>query len=403
MASLLQATVDRAQADGDFFDQQKLPELAKWATGGFGALAALLTFFGVKDGLLTRILNEDATASLWALLMLGAGLVLSAFGLAIKSTTYVKVYLIALFTLLFAGFTSVFLKDFGESNWATILLGIVGIGLLLFVCVAFVAKWVVPATAGLIVIASACTAMGLYSAAKISVEARGAPETLRVRVKLAGEGRAKILQISLTGSKQADGVVVVTGSRRGLAATRGIASKQSELTSSDVQVWRSYFAADENRSVSESYEVPVQTSRWSRLTVLTCAKLDKDGKEVKKDCDPRENYTFVGGRALDKPSIGGTLSVKKNQLTATLNAAALLDGEYVRMFLRPHWSGHTGREAAKTKQALIPDSEGAISWSQEVASSPGVRWTLRAAICVEGVRPCRKPRKLVAEYRQPRA
>lgn len=397
---LLAPTTEQQSEAGQIFDQDKLPKLADWSAGGFAALAALLTFFGVKDGLLTRILNEAPTESLWVLVTVGAGVVLAAFALAVKATQYLKVWLVTVAVALVALVTSMLLKDFNESALPGMMLWVAVAVLVVFTLMAFFKRWTMPMAAALIVLATACTASGLYSATKISVEAKAAPESMRVRAQLTGEGHARTLEISLAGSKQRDGVVLVIGSPRLPTDTKAPKPSSAGETGA-VQLWRSFFSADENRAVSEKFTVPVETGQWSRIAVLSCVN-----ERSADQCTPKERYTFVGGRTLTPASVTGTLALKAGgkRLVAAVTASGLLNSEYVRVWVEPMGSANAVRLGTAARQTLGPDAEGAASWSDTFprSSTPTVKaWRLRTVVCESG-KPCSRAGSTVqARYRPP--
>ncbi|NUT91354.1 MAG: hypothetical protein HOY78_04930, partial [Saccharothrix sp.] len=47
---------------------------AQWAAGGFTALTAILTFFGIQGGYLTELLQAQQTASMLIFCLIGLGL-----------------------------------------------------------------------------------------------------------------------------------------------------------------------------------------------------------------------------------------------------------------------------------------------------------------------------------------
>lgn len=389
-------TKTRDAAQDAIFDQNKLPDLAKWSTGGFGALAALLTFFGVKDELLTRILSADPTAALWAMLLIGAGLVLSAFGLAVKGDAVVMVWVLAAAVTVAAGVSAVLLEDLGETRVTTILLIGSLIGLIGFIVLAEIQEWMIPVSAALVVLATACTALGLYSAAKISVTAKAAPEDMRVSAKFTGTQDPLNLEITLAGSKQEAGDVVVAATRTTPVPTAGSASAMQLGDPGAVVLWRSSFSADGNKAVAESYSVPVDSTQWAKVSVLECTGAG---------CVPSEKATFAGGRAVTPASVGGSMALTSGGrvLTTSVAATGLLNSEYLRVWIRPEGSARVVKTASAVTQTLVPDEDGTIAWSTKVGTTTGVRrWDLRAAICTQGT-PCRlASAQFVARYKHPK-
>ena len=59
------------------FVADKLSDLSKWAASGFALLASILSFLGIKEGYLDRIIAESPQASVFVFAALGLGVVAS--------------------------------------------------------------------------------------------------------------------------------------------------------------------------------------------------------------------------------------------------------------------------------------------------------------------------------------
>ena len=71
-----------------------LKDAFKWAAGGFTALAAILTFFGLKEGTLDQALRLFPAATLCIFVFLGVGVVTALFAPAIEAESRMKRWLI---------------------------------------------------------------------------------------------------------------------------------------------------------------------------------------------------------------------------------------------------------------------------------------------------------------------
>ncbi len=362
------------------FDPTKLGKAAKWSSAGFVALTSVLTFLGIKDGMLTRILTDEPTASLWALILVGGGVVLSLFAVAVKDRTHLYVAWLILGILAMSVCSAALLKNINETavtGWMLVLAFVV-------LTIALIWSWArgttIALAAGLLVLAVSATSFGLYAAAKVSIATKAAPEDLRVRATLTGEIPTQTLEVTLAGSKQRDGIVAVVGYRaerdRDPRTGRPVASAGGR------HLWESYFNVDETRTVSETYAVPVNTRNWAEVSIQTCTE-EKSDAEIRPNCVPVERTSYLTGTAL-KPDValGGSMKVSPDgkDLTATLTASNVDPGQQVAIRFRPRGKDARAKVATVLKATAFPDAAGTATWTARLPVQ-GVRWALHAVVC----------------------
>lgn len=354
------------------FDTDKVADLAKWSAAGFGMLTALLTFLGIQDGMLTRVFFEDPTAALWSFILIGLGVVLAFVALALHAATPARLLWVALAGLVVGGVTAALLKNIDATEVTTKLLWLTGALLALVVVALVLVPIKAPLPVVVLLVATISTSCGLYAAAKISVEVKSAPETMKVRVRLTGTGGTQSLQIALSGSKQSDGVVEVVASSTPMSTGR----RPRPTVAGQVpqsRLWRSFFSADETRSVAESYDVPVDLSQWSTVSVQEC---------VGVACAPKEVASFAGGAALHDGSIGGDLQPgsARKLLQAVVTGVHLLEGDRVIVQLRPAGRAQGNKGASSIAARILAARDGSVRWRARVPLDTS-RWVLKAGVC----------------------
>lgn len=388
----LQPAVHQDASTEDFFDTAELPKVAKWATAGFGALTGLLTFFGIKNQMLSRVLNEDRTPALWVIVMIGAGVVVSAIGLGLKGTVRAQAWMLVVAITVVLGLTMQFLdNDWNDNAWAGWAARGTGIALVGLALLAYGRRWLMPAAIALILLATTCTSAGLYTAAKLSITANGSNESLNVRAVLATSGDDPGLKITLKGAKQRDGQVVVYGYREPPEKLpSSIDSGAIGKDSNAVRLWRTAFYASNSRTVNETYTLPIQGRDWAVIQVSSCVLSADEADVDKASCTPTEQTVFTGGRALATPVPVGTLALRPGgkRITAKATATGLRTGEYLRVWLRREGSRKARAMVKTAQQTAAPDTNGAVAWAGTYTTSSGVRWRLIVARCTIN-KPCR--------------
>lgn len=364
----------------DSFDPAGLGSAAKWASTGFATLTALLTFFGIKDGMLTRILAEEPTASLWALILVGAGVVLSLFGIAVRKDVYLYSAWIFGGIIVMSACSAVLLKDVDEADITDAMLvasfAVLAVGLFWSVLRAHT----IALTAGILVLAVSATAHGLYAAAKIAVEARGAPENLRVTVDLTGDSPSRTLEVKLAGAKQDAGIVTVIGYRA--ERVRNPDTGQPDATVG-WPLWESYFDGDDTRTVSETYHVPVDTTRWAEVGIEVCTDSSDDASTdgERPSCEPTERAHYrTDGAERPGAALSGSLdrNTTGRSVTAAVMGRNIPAAQRMIIVVRAHRA--RGAPLSLTRATAIPNSSGTAKWQADLAV-PARRISLHATVC----------------------
>jgi hypothetical protein len=112
----------RAQADAEvetsaqreraaYIETKELEGASKWAAGGFSAAAALLVFFGVKEGVLDQALRLYPLPTLCVFMLLGVGVLSALFAGAIKPIVHIRLWAIIVAVAVMVGLTALYLPN----------------------------------------------------------------------------------------------------------------------------------------------------------------------------------------------------------------------------------------------------------------------------------------------------
>ncbi len=113
-------SAEEAPADSDgsppatIIEPSKLEDAFKWAAAGFTALAAVLTFFGIKEGTLDQALRLYPVATMCIFIFLGIGVVSALFAPAIDPNSRLRTWVVfaGLITMLLSA--AAFFPNIGE-------------------------------------------------------------------------------------------------------------------------------------------------------------------------------------------------------------------------------------------------------------------------------------------------
>lgn len=152
-------------------DETKTQDVLKWAAGGFAALVALLAFFGVKEGVLARVVHQNSIAAVAVLVLVGFGALLALAAPLAKAEAqmpWAALLLVALLLLVFTEWVSgnvpnPLSQQLDGVKWIAIVITV----LVAFCCLVF--RTTLSLGFGLAVLAVCSTNSGLYAAAKVAI------------------------------------------------------------------------------------------------------------------------------------------------------------------------------------------------------------------------------------------
>lgn len=152
-------------------DETKIQDILKWAAGGFAALVALLTFFGVKDGVLARVVHQNPIAAIAVLVLVGFGTLLT-LAAPIADPKAQLLWAVALFVGMVILVTTELVTGNVSSPWADKLNGLRWAAIIITLALALaclVLRTTLSLGLGLAALAVTSTSAGLYAAAKVAI------------------------------------------------------------------------------------------------------------------------------------------------------------------------------------------------------------------------------------------
>lgn len=294
--------------------QANLTDQAKAVAKGFGVLTALLAFFSVKDGILDRLLRINSTAALWVFILVGCGV---ACGIAAPAfSSNVSMLLWAPFSAcIAAGVVSWWLlPDLNANNALSVIAVLAVLGAVVVLVSRADAK--LPVQAGVMLLGLVLLGMGLYGAAKLSVQTKSYTTSPNVTVS----------STEVDGSRSLDVAIRATG-RDGMLPLR------LEIRGGDkhVVVAAATLAVDEAGTIAANQKFSVDPSRFAGYEVIYC--------DVAKGVPPEEAcgksstqaFTFAGtavqtrvSGSLQAGAKGGSLSVVTEVQGATPGTSVIM-------------------------------------------------------------------------------
>jgi hypothetical protein len=111
-SNTLQQSADSHQGQA-LIDPTKLEGPLKWAAAGFTAIAAVLTFLGIKEGVLDQALRLNPAATLCVFLLIGFGVVAALFVPSVRATSRLRLWPVVLAIISMILITALFLPNLG--------------------------------------------------------------------------------------------------------------------------------------------------------------------------------------------------------------------------------------------------------------------------------------------------
>ena len=150
------------------------PDLSKLLAGGFASLTSILTFFGLKDGYLDRVLVSEPYAALVVFILVAVGLIGSISAPKIGPSQKIQIWVPLLVVFMLLGSTGLVIPNVPNTAGVSPIVwiaGVVGVVLAIAIGVAIVKREhaVVSVPAAVLIVAAVAQGIGLYGAVKVGV------------------------------------------------------------------------------------------------------------------------------------------------------------------------------------------------------------------------------------------
>jgi hypothetical protein len=336
-----------------------LEKAADWAAVGFTLLTGLLTFFGITEGVLDRVLRDEPTAALLVFVLVGLGLVSALLGRGLVATQGLRgTWLVLAITALGWVAARVY-PNIGEVRGLSDLTRV----LLVVSAVAAVGLYrlgiALPAAA--IILAVASTSLGLYGVAKISVLSKLATETPRVDAAFTSTPAGDMLSVTVKVAREDDEQVKVVAKGR-----------HDDRDYLGTVVGEALLAPDGSGDVDRTVAFPLVRAEWTTVEVWYCL-LRAHGW-----CPRLERAVLLAGNPRQgRATVGATIVRGEKAATARVVARAVPRGTTIAVRLV-----RAGRLVSQAR--LTPNAAGAATLHRKIAlprERDGVR--VEYAVCTD--------------------
>lgn len=337
----------------EFIDPAKVENAAKWATGGFALLGALLAFFGIKDGVLDRILRAEEDRVLVVFILIGAGVVASVLAPAFQKDLQIRA---AGPCLIVAGLgVAAMAAGWEDAQGVRLAVAIVGFVVLAVVTVLLWTKWTSLVAAAL-VLGVVATSMGLYAAATLAMGSKSFDDDPRVLGTLEDSGGAEVVKVvARSSARDGEPLVVIV---------RGYADAQDADAD---EIGRAILTPDGGGEVDATQTFPVTSARWAMLTVGYCPD--------EACAQPRETTWLRSRRG--EAQVLAAVSSSGGVAEATVLATDVAPGAVMRV--------RVAKGGQQRLRLLVADADGKVSWTARLgAARRGDVVVVRYAICARG-------------------
>lgn len=356
-----------AQVDAFEVDTNALPDVLKWAAGGFTLLTGVLAFLGVKEGAVDRLIRASAWETMVIFALVGLGVLLAIIAPVLKETSTVGLHWIlgsGAIVVILSGL--VLGRDLGtpvQQQWS-VQGGLVAVGLWLGLLAFLFRRNVhVPWGLGMAALSLTLIACGVYHAAKVAVLDKLDIVGASIEADLAVADGSQSLSVRANG-KDVVGPLRIT--------VEGLRPGEHLVLSSHV------LRPDRMDSLDATLVVPVNGKTWDELRVVACQDPQAEGEPP---CLPRD--VFARFPLYRSPAaVGAWLSVdsKGTTLTYSLSAQGLSPTTHVKATVR------VGAKVVSTAR-LTPDADGKVSWTGTSTSTAKQSWTVTTERCDGGSTP----------------
>jgi hypothetical protein len=342
-----------AQPEGDtasVVDDSKLPTLATWMAGAFTLLASLLTFFGIKEGLLDRILRTYPRQSLLIFCLIGLSVLAGVVAPVLRVGWRVRAVVVLFGVGILATLVGLALPDFapGSDRWFASVAVILSAALA-GVLILLLWQAMIPVIAAALAVGLASLAFGLYGAVKLSVESKANPEEPVITARISGVPTDRILDVTVTAAKLED--------NEHLAVVVAASSEDR----SNHEIGRARVYPDAAGSINKTIYFGIPNERLTELSVRSRECVERSC--TVKAADEVTYLRLSGPR--ESSFVGGAVAQGSNPASASLSIqAASLQRDVVLAVTLTETAGTISVDRATSR--LFADPYGAISWTMDI-------------------------------------
>ncbi|MDQ1712935.1 MAG: hypothetical protein QOE45_2385 [Frankiaceae bacterium] len=368
--SLRNAVIADGDEDPEFLDPAKLDAAAKWTAGGFTLLTAVLTFFGIKEGVLDRLLRSPSAAgAVFVFSLIGLGVVCSLLGPAFRVNKHARVRWLIGAVAVIGALTWWYVHPAGGRSLRPVVVGAV----LVVLTARLLWQARLSLVAVVVLLGVAATSFGLYGAANLSVQAKTFPDEPRLVASLETADGHEVVKVVAKVAKFEDRRLLVTVIGR--HAESGTPSGPV-IKDIGVVLGRSILTPDGVGDIDATVSVPVVSTQWATLSAGYCAL--GTGAET---CLPIDVVTFRGRPDEGTPHVGAAIApgTAAGTLHATVGAFGVPASTTIAVRLNRIRAGATVTLAFAT---IAPGKDGTATWAADVtATKPNDVFTVTYVAC----------------------
>ena len=250
----------------------ELDKVAKWLAGAFVLLSTVLTFIGIKEGQLDRILRNEPRAALFVFLLVGLAVIGGVVAPAVHPDKRIRLGLVVLALGVPVAVAGPFLPDIGEGPgisgiWAGVAIagGLLLVGVIAF----FLFNLVTSLKAGTIAVALLLFAIGMYGAFKLGVAGKAAKDRPGITAAFSTKDATPVVSVGLKASglrtdEHLSGTVWGYGSR---TTNRELDSFPCGENCLLLYAFR--IGADDTGAVDTTFDVPLTPGDFARVSIRT--------------------------------------------------------------------------------------------------------------------------------------
>ncbi|MGY1702772.1 hypothetical protein [Geodermatophilus sp. SYSU D00766] len=261
--------------------------------------------------------------------------------------------------------------------------------LLFTACIAwaFVVDASFAAAAGIIILGVVATSLGLYGAAKLSVESKLLAVTPKVTAALATEDDQPVVRIRAEASRLSGQHlrIWIDGTPRldmGQPPDAPV-SDVDGVGEDPVHLWTSILQPDALDSVDWELDVPILRERWEMLFVHHCI-VNAEGSEDECSEDGETTVLAMNNPQRGMELTGHIVAKSASSLQVTLRGIGVAPG--IRIVAEVCRVNRDGQGSHLASATLAPDVNGQLTWSPEVpAGTIGDVLLLRYKECRPGL------------------
>lgn len=353
------------KADSPATDSSKITGLLQWVGGGFALLAGIATFFGIKDGVLARVVRVNPSATLAILILVGIGVILALTIPALDPERKAPLWLVVLGAGVVVVATIIWSPDLPAGiavslpAYSGVAIGAILLALVLGLMAAptKTITWFVA----LVVIAVLSLGGGLYIAAKLSVLEKMRLESAAVVATISTKEGSHDVELYAAGSEVAGPVRVrVLGVRPNGGAEEAIG--EQVLTPS------------RSGSLEAKTSIPIPGTDWLTIKVMTCQEWNVNQRDPCQPTTLQSSFEFSPQRY----GLAATPLIAEDgkSITFKVEGSGFSGGQYVNIAV-----SSSDKTVPFATARVRAGSEGTVNWQVSATASESKFWRAVASVC----------------------